>query len=95
MFQTRADVIGVQASILEEISHLGADLGEMCVRRSHALTLAARGLSGVKDLTALRDRVLALEAQELGPCEHAGCLAEAAMRRRDGPPSSALMAYKG
>ena len=78
--QTRPDVISLQSSILDEISRLGADLGEKCVRRSHALTLAGRGLAGTRDLSLIEERVSALEELNIGACEHDACLAEAGPR---------------
>ncbi len=89
--QVRSDVLVVQVSLLEEISHLGSDLGELCVRRSHALTLSSRGLSATKGLGGLEAKVQALEASDIKPCEHEQCAAETGVRRRQGALGSAIV----
>eukprot|EP00047_Mylnosiga_fluctuans_P012455 m.26146 g.26146 ORF g.26146 m.26146 type:complete len:238 (+) comp4246_c0_seq1:1256-1969(+) len=87
----RSDVITLQASLLDEISHLVNDLGELCVRRSHALTLASRGLGATKGISGLQSKVGVLEHSHIGACEHEDCLSDLSIRRRHGVPSSAIV----
>jgi hypothetical protein len=88
--QIRSDALSLQESLLKEISTLGSELGDLCVRRSHALTLAARGLSGTKGLSALECKIEVLEDRDIQPCEHEACLAES-HPTRGMPPSSAIV----
>lgn len=52
------------------------------MRRSHALTLAQRGLGGVKGLGALESKVAAMEADEMVECTHKECQDELNIRPR-------------